>query len=202
VVDDTHSHRFLRDRCKAVAQECGMEFLIVFVDTDLATIDARRASNAINLARPHIDDDVFAAHRDGFQYPARDEPVLAMRSQDALREWLIAQGVRPRVSRSFAPDTSCESSCESRASHPSSHSRRAPMKFWPVQDAKARFSEMMVACEREGPQVVTKRGVEAAVLVPFAEWRRLSARAPMDLKALLLADEGRCDDLVPQRRGR
>jgi prevent-host-death family protein len=76
------------------------------------------------------------------------------------------------------------------------------MKFWPVQDAKARFSEMMVACEREGPQVVTKRGVEAAVLAPFAEWRRLSARAPMDLKALLLADEGRCDDLVPQRRGR
>jgi hypothetical protein len=98
VVDDTHSHRFLRDRCKAVAQECGMEFLIVFVDTDMATIDARRAANAINPVRPHIDDDVFAAHRDGFQYPARDEPVLAMRSQDALREWLIAQGVRPRVS--------------------------------------------------------------------------------------------------------
>ena len=47
------------------------------------------------------------------------------------------------------------------------------MKTWPVQDAKARFSELLVACEREGPQVITKRGVEAAVLVPFAEWRRL-----------------------------
>jgi prevent-host-death family protein len=76
------------------------------------------------------------------------------------------------------------------------------MKTWPVQDAKARFSELLVACEREGPQVVTKRGVEAAVLVPFAEWRRLVGDARPDLKDLLLADEARSDDLVPPRRAR
>ncbi len=75
------------------------------------------------------------------------------------------------------------------------------MRTWPVQDAKARFSELLVACEREGPQVVTKRGVEAAVLVPFAEWRRLAADSRPDLKDLLLSDEGRCDDLIPSPRG-
>lgn len=75
------------------------------------------------------------------------------------------------------------------------------MKTWPVQDAKARFSELLVACEREGPQVVTKRGVEAAVLVPFAEWRRLVGDIRPDLKDLLLSDEARSDDLVPPRRG-
>ena len=37
------------------------------------------------------------------------------------------------------------------------------MKGCPVKNAKARFSELLVACEREGPQLVTKRGVEAAV---------------------------------------
>ena len=74
------------------------------------------------------------------------------------------------------------------------------MRTWPVQDAKARFSELLVACEREGPQVVTKRGVEAAVVVPFAEWRRLAAEARPGLKALLLTDEARGDDLVPPRR--
>src|SRR3984957_19811870 len=79
------------------------------------------------------------------------------------------------------------------------HSR---MKTWPVQDAKARFSELLVACEREGPQVVTKRGVEAAVLVPFAEWRRLVGDIKPDLKALLLSDEARSDDLVPPRGAR
>ncbi|TLY65017.1 MAG: type II toxin-antitoxin system Phd/YefM family antitoxin [Gammaproteobacteria bacterium] len=44
---------------------------------------------------------------------------------------------------------------------------------WPVQDAKARFSELLEACVREGPQIVTRRGEETAVLVPIAEWRRL-----------------------------
>ncbi len=38
------------------------------------------------------------------------------------------------------------------------------MKSWPVQDAKARFSEMLATCLKEGPQVVTKRGADAAVL--------------------------------------
>ena len=71
---------------------------------------------------------------------------------------------------------------------------------WPVQDAKARFSAMLVACEREGPQIVAKRGVETAALVPIEAWRRLSARAAPSLKDLLLADEARTDELVPPRR--
>ena len=29
------------------------------------------------------------------------------------------------------------------------------MKSWPVQDAKARFSELLTACERDGPQLIT-----------------------------------------------
>jgi prevent-host-death family protein len=72
-------------------------------------------------------------------------------------------------------------------------------KTWPVQDAKARFSEMLVACEREGPQIVTKRGIARAALVPIDEWRRLSARAAPSLKDLLLSDEARVEGLVPPR---
>lgn len=76
----------------------------------------------------------------------------------------------------------------------------ASSKSWPVQDAKARFSELLVACEQEGTQIVTKRGVEAAALVPIEEWRRLSARAAPALKDLLLSDEARTDDLmIPPR---
>jgi len=72
-------------------------------------------------------------------------------------------------------------------------------KTWPVQDAKARFSEMLVACEREGAQIVTKRGAATAALVPIEEWRRLSARAAPSLKDLLLSDEARIDELAPPR---
>jgi prevent-host-death family protein len=74
------------------------------------------------------------------------------------------------------------------------------MKTWPVQDAKARFSEFLEACIADGPQMVTKRGAEAAVLVPVQEWRRLQAAAQPSLKQLLLSDLARTDSLTPPRR--
>ena len=73
------------------------------------------------------------------------------------------------------------------------------MHTWPVQDAKARFSELLDACVSEGPQVVTRRGAETAVLVPIAEWRRLQAAARPSLKQLLLAETARTETLVPER---
>ena len=73
------------------------------------------------------------------------------------------------------------------------------MKTWPVQDAKARFSEFLDACMAEGPQMVTKRGAEASVPVPVDEWRRLQAAARPSLKQLLLSDEARGDLLIPAR---
>ena len=73
------------------------------------------------------------------------------------------------------------------------------MKIWPVQDAKARFSEFLDACITDGPQIVTKRGAEAAVLVPVEEWRRLKAMARPSIKQLLMSDVGRTDSLTPPR---
>jgi prevent-host-death family protein len=73
------------------------------------------------------------------------------------------------------------------------------MTSWPVQDAKARFSELLAICLREGPQVVTRRGTEAAVLVPIAEWRRLQQSARPTLKELLLAPEPRAELKLPPR---
>lgn len=73
------------------------------------------------------------------------------------------------------------------------------MKVWSAQDAKARFSELLDTCQREGPQVVTRRGRETAMLVPVEEWRRLQAAARPSLKELLLAPEARTDRLVPAR---
>ena len=73
-------------------------------------------------------------------------------------------------------------------------------KRWPVQDAKARFSELLEDAVTEGPQVVTKRGVETAVLLPIEQWRRLERMARPDLKDLLLASEARTGELTPPRR--
>jgi len=71
---------------------------------------------------------------------------------------------------------------------------------WQVQDAKARFSELLNATIRKGPQVVTRRGIETAVLVPMEEWNRLQRAARPGLKALLLAPEARFDGILAGRR--
>ena len=73
------------------------------------------------------------------------------------------------------------------------------MTIWPVQDAKARFSEFLETCLRDGPQVVTKRGAEAAVLVRVDQWRRLQQSARPTLKDLLLSENPRLDIQVPKR---
>jgi len=76
------------------------------------------------------------------------------------------------------------------------------MRSWPVQDAKARFSELLETCLQEGPQLVTRRGAETAVLVPAAEWQRLSEAARPSLKELLLSDGARGELQIPARGGR
>ena len=72
-------------------------------------------------------------------------------------------------------------------------------RVWQVQEAKARFSEMLETSLTEGPQIVTKRGVETAVLVPIEQWRRMERMAKPSLKDLLLAPEPRTDTLTPPR---
>ncbi|MGA9063315.1 MAG: type II toxin-antitoxin system Phd/YefM family antitoxin [Terracidiphilus sp.] len=78
---------------------------------------------------------------------------------------------------------------------------------WQVYDAKARFSELLEAALKNGPQVVTRRGVETAVLVPIDEWKRLKAQSrPLlpESKPFLddpLLDPGGPHDLdIPPRR--
>lgn len=68
-----------------------------------------------------------------------------------------------------------------------------------MQDAKARFSEMLDLCLSEGPQTVTRRGVAEAVLVPIGQWRRLSNAARPELKTLLLDPHGPVDLDLPAR---
>jgi antitoxin Phd len=71
---------------------------------------------------------------------------------------------------------------------------------WQVQDAKARFTELLNTALKKGPQIVTRRGVETAVLVPIEDWRRLKQSSRPSLKALLLGAEPRFEDLVPAPR--
>jgi prevent-host-death family protein len=57
---------------------------------------------------------------------------------------------------------------------------------WQVQTAKQRFSELVERAVNEGPQIVTKHGREAVVVLDIREYRRLLG-VPMDFKEFLMS---------------
>ena len=73
------------------------------------------------------------------------------------------------------------------------------MHTWPVHDAKARFSELLEASIAEGPQVVTKHGKAAAVLVPIRQWDALQSAGKRTLKQILLDPNATTGLVVPAR---
>ena len=48
------------------------------------------------------------------------------------------------------------------------------MQTWPIQDAKARFSELVKLSESDGPQDITLHGRSVAVVVSRATFEKLS----------------------------
>lgn len=68
---------------------------------------------------------------------------------------------------------------------------------WQLQDAKARFSEVVDRAIREGPQVVTRRGRDAVVIIDAAEFERLRERRLSLKEALTSGPEGEFE--LPER---
>jgi antitoxin Phd len=45
--------------------------------------------------------------------------------------------------------------------------------IWQLQEAKNKLSEVVEAALNDGPQVITRRGADTAVVLSYAEYRRL-----------------------------
>jgi len=72
--------------------------------------------------------------------------------------------------------------------------------YWLLQDAKARFSELVRRVRQEGPQHVTVHGREEVVVVSAEEFRRLKGHIMGDaLIAALQASPHQDVDLEPSR---
>jgi prevent-host-death family protein len=71
---------------------------------------------------------------------------------------------------------------------------------WRLQDAKARFSELVRRVHSEGPQHVTLHGRDAVVVVDAEEFRRLTgARTGQLLVEAMRSSPHREIDLTPAR---
>jgi len=45
---------------------------------------------------------------------------------------------------------------------------------WQLQDAKNKFSNLVETVQKKGPQIVTKHGKEAVVVISISEYKRLT----------------------------
>jgi prevent-host-death family protein len=71
---------------------------------------------------------------------------------------------------------------------------------WRLQDAKARFSELVRMAHSEGPQLVTLHGRDAVVVVDADEFQRLKGgRTGQLLVDALQASPHRETELAPRR---
>lgn len=84
---------------------------------------------------------------------------------------------------------------------PAKASRRTqPPGHWLLQDAKARFSELVRRVRSEGPQHVTVHGRDEVVVVAADEFRRLKGeRTGAALIAAMQASPHRDIDIEPWR---
>lgn len=62
-------------------------------------------------------------------------------------------------------------------------------KTWALQDAKAHFSEVVRRANEDGPQIVTYRGTEKAVVVSADAFRRLNPERRSFVDVLLEGPE-------------
>jgi prevent-host-death family protein len=85
----------------------------------------------------------------------------------------------------------------------SSLSRTGANVTWQLQAAKQHFSELVERARRDGPQVVTKHGKEAVVVVSAEEYRRLRGSGPRLVELIRAAPDFDALDLTrAEDRGR
>jgi antitoxin Phd len=72
------------------------------------------------------------------------------------------------------------------------------MDAWKLQDAKARFSEVVEWALRQGPQVVTRYGENAVVIVAYRDF--VGAEPEQDFKDFLLSIPRVGLEIKPSRR--
>ncbi len=49
-------------------------------------------------------------------------------------------------------------------------------RIWQLQEAKNKFSEVVDAALIQGPQIITKRGVETVIVLSYIEYRSMLLR--------------------------
>jgi prevent-host-death family protein len=75
------------------------------------------------------------------------------------------------------------------------------MHAWQLKEAESRFSELVELTLKEGPQLVTRHGEEAVVILSAKDYRRLSGQTPTLTDCLLNAPLGEALEIERPKDG-
>ncbi len=107
---------------------------------------------------------------------------------------------RPLVRPNLVSMTRFSKSKESRPKGAKARSARPREGYWLLQDAKARFSELIRKVRSQGPQHVTVHGRDEVVVIAAEEFRRLKGSVTGNaLIEAMQASPHRAIELEPRR---
>ena len=78
IVDDTNCFRFLRDNYRAVAERCGVDTKVVYLDCPLSLVQERLRQNEKTLARASVTQSVLLDLVQKLEVPTSDEDVFRL----------------------------------------------------------------------------------------------------------------------------
>ncbi|MFK4084713.1 AAA family ATPase [Kribbella sp. NPDC020789] len=87
ILDDTSSLRFLRDGWRAVAEDHGAAFTLLYLDIPADVIHARHTANEAAPTRRHVTEAVLTQHLADFDPPHPDENPVNLSSVDLASGW-------------------------------------------------------------------------------------------------------------------
>ena len=87
-IDNPNEDVVDRDQLRAIAEEQGATTIVVFVDTPLDEIDARRRRNEVSGERGYTSDEQFAFVLARFERPGPGERTIRYRGGEDIDAWL------------------------------------------------------------------------------------------------------------------
>jgi hypothetical protein len=90
VIDDTCCYRWLRDGYRELARRHDAEVVLVVLQAPDSEVEFRMVAAAVTGSRRGLKPTIWAAHRDGFEWPGEDEEPRRFPMGDDLADRVIA----------------------------------------------------------------------------------------------------------------
>jgi len=53
------------------------------------------------------------------------------------------------------------------------------MDYWKIEDQKTELTDIVMAANQNGPQIITKQGQQTAVVLSMSDYQKLKENAPL-----------------------